>query len=204
MLRSLSALFLGISLVMSAGAEAQMVSKDPAHAPSGFYKLETGHSLVLFSIMHMGLTDYYGRFDKLSGHLNFVATQPEKSSTEITIDTTSIDTPSDQLNNELRGTSVFSTQQFPTATFKSTSIERTGPDSGKMTGDLTIKGVTKPVVLDVTFTGGEQNPLKNSYALGFHASVTVKRSDFGMTSMMWSPFVGDDVNLIIEAMFEQS
>jgi polyisoprenoid-binding protein YceI len=108
-----------------------------------------------------------------------------------------------ELINELVGPAVFDSAHFPTSTFKSTSIERTGSMTGKMTGDLTIHGVTKPVTFDVTFNGGLQAPIGNAYEIGFHATSTVKRSDFGLDKMMWKSFVGDDVKLIIEALFTQ-
>jgi polyisoprenoid-binding protein YceI len=201
MLRALFAVLLIGTLGSSACASD--VSKDTAKAPSGTYTLETEHSLVLFSVLHLGLTDYYGRFDKLEGSLSFDANTPEKSATSITIDTTSVDTPSARLNDTLKDSSVFASTQFPTATFKSTSITRTGPDTGRIEGLLTMKGVTKPVVLDAVFRGGALNPLTGKYALGFHATGVVKRSDFGMAGTIWSPFVSDEVNLTIEAMFEQ-
>ncbi len=72
-----------------------------------------------------------------------------------------------------------------------------------MTGDLTLHGVTKPVTFNVTFNGGVQNPTSGAYAIGFHAETTLHRADFGLTSMVWSSFVGDDVKLTIEAMFQQ-
>src|SRR6185369_30488 len=77
------------------------------------------------------------------------------------------------------------------------------PTTGKMTGDLTIHGVTKPVTFDVTYNGGLKAPIGNAYDLGFHATTTIKRSDFGLDKMMWNSFVGDDVKLTIEAMFLQ-
>ena len=201
MLRPLFAVLLVASL--GSTAFAADISKDPVQAPSGTYKLETQHSLVLFSVLHTGLTDYYGRFDRLQGSLRFDGNSPEKSGTIITIDTTSVDTPSTRLNDTLKDASVFSSTQFPTAVFKSTAITRTGPDTGRIEGMLTMKGMTKPVVLDAVFRGGALNPLTGKYALGFHATGVVKRSDFGMTSAIWSPFVSDDVTLTIEAMFEQ-
>jgi polyisoprenoid-binding protein YceI len=200
MLRRLSAVC--FALVLSHAAYAQSVSDDPTRAPNGAYKMDTAHSLIVFSIAHLGLTDYYGRFDKLSGTLNFDGNEPEKSSTSVTIDTSSVDTPSTRLNDEIKN-SVFGATQFPEATFKSTSITKTGPTTGKITGDLTIKGVTKPVVLDAVFRAGGPNPMGSGYSLGFHATATIKRADFGLTDMMWSRFVGDDVNLIIEALFVQ-
>lgn len=104
---------------------------------------------------------------------------------------------------DLTSSAVFDAAQFPAATFKSTSIVRTGPTSGKITGNLTIKNVTKPVTLDATFNGGRPNPMNNSYALGFSATATIKRTDFGLTGMVWEPFVSDDVQLTIQAMFQQ-
>ena len=188
---------------MAGAAGAQSVSADPRQAPTGPYRMEPNHSLVLFAISHLGVTDYYGRFDRLSGTLGFDSSKPERSTVSIVIDMTSIDVPSQRLVGELAGAAVFDAAQFPTATFKSTSIVRTGPTTGKITGDLTIKNVTKPVTLDAVFGGGRQNPMGSSYALGFHATGTIKRSDFGITGMPWNSMVGDDVKLTIEVMFLQ-
>jgi len=201
MLRRAAAFVLGA--MIAAPALAQGISKDPSQAPSGAYRLETTHSQLLFAIPHFGLTNYYGRFDRLSGTLNFDSHQPEKSAVSISVETASVDTPSGELNNELKSANVFDAGNFPTVTFKSTSVTRTGPDSGTITGDLTIKGVTKQVTLDAVFGGGAPNPMGDSYALGFHAKATIKRSDFGMTGMMWNSMVGDEVALTIEALFDQ-
>ena len=200
-MRSIVTALFAVSLV--AAASAQGVSPDPKQAPTGRYALETRHSQLLFAIVHEGLTDYYGRFDKLSGTLNFDSGEPEKSAVSIAIDTSSIDVPSQQLIGDLAGKAVFDAQDFPSATFRSTSIVRTGPQTGKMTGDLTIKNITKPVTLDVTFAGGRIDPMGSTYAIGFEATATIKRTDFGITGMPWEPFVGDDVKLIIEAVFQQ-
>lgn len=186
-----------------APASAQSVSTDAKQAPTGRYSAQSSHTLVLFSIFHSGTTNYYGRFDRIAGTMNFDSGEPQKSSVSIQIDMTSLDTPSAALNAELQGPNVFDAVKFPSATFKSTSITRTGPNTGKITGDLTIRNVTKPVTLDVVFHGGAPNPMSNAYAVGFSASATIKRTDFGITGMRWEPFVGDDVKLIIEALFQQ-
>ena len=191
------------TFALAGAAHADGVSTDPKKAPAGAYQVETHHTLVLFAIPHLGLTDYYGRFEKISGTLNFNPGAPGKSSVDVSIDTSSANVMSAELINELVGPAVFDSAHFPTATFKSTSIERTGSTTGKMTGDLTIHGVTKPVTFDVTFNGGLQAPIGNAYEIGFHATSTVKRSDFGLDKMMWKSFVGDDVKLIIEALFTQ-
>lgn len=201
MLRQLFLAAFAGSVILSLGAQAQ--PKDITGAPNGAYSLDVAHSQVLFSISHLELTDYHGRFDKVSGTLNLDANEPEKSATSITIDMNSLDTPSAELNDILKGSSVFSASQFPAATFKSTAVTRTGADTGRIAGDLTIKGVTKPVTLDVVFNGTKRNPLKGDFILGFRAKTTIKRSDFGLTNTIWSSFVGDDVNLEIEALFEQ-
>jgi polyisoprenoid-binding protein YceI len=192
---------LSLALASCLPVLAQNVSTDPAKAPSGIYEVNAGHTQLLFSIMHLGLTDYFGRFDKLSGTMTYNDSQPERSSVDISVDTTSLDVPVPRLTDELKN--VFGVQQYPTAAFKSTSITRTGPDTGRMSGLLTMRGVTKPVTLDVTFNGGELSPMGGGYALGFRATGTIKRSDFGLTQMIWSQFVSDDVHLIIEAMFDQ-
>lgn len=187
--------------MLTTSATAQS-SSDPKQAPTGSYSLETRHSQLLFAIPHMGITDYYGRFDKLSGSLNWNAGAPEKSSVNVTIDMTSADTPSRELIGELIGANVFKADQFPTATFKSTSVTRTGPSTGTIAGDLTLRGVTRPVTLDVTFGGVTQDTFTGANDIGFHATATVKRTDFGITGMVWEGIVGDDVKLTIEAMFQ--
>ncbi len=191
------------SLAFAGLARADGVSTDPRSAPAGAYQIETHHTQVLFAIPHLGITDYYGRFEKVSGTLNFNPGAPEKSAVSVAIETASANVVSEQLINEIVGPSVFDSAHFPTATFKSTSLARTGPASGKMTGDLTIHGVTKPVTFDVTFNGGLPAPMGAAYDIGFHATATIKRSEFGLDKMMWASFVGDDVKLIIEAMFQQ-
>ncbi len=203
MTRLLVPAVLVLALAIVPPAAAQSVSKNASRAPNGSYQLEPNHSQLLFSVVHLGLTDYYGRFDTLSGTLNFDANQPERSAVSITVDMTSVDTPSTRLSEELKAPTAFNTAQFGTASFKSTAIVRTGPDTGRITGDLTIKNVTRPVTLDATFNGGGLNPMNNSYALGFHATASFKRSDFGLTTMPWSSFVSDDVQLLIEAMFQK-
>jgi polyisoprenoid-binding protein YceI len=183
-------------------ASAQSVSTDAKQAPTGRYANDPGHTQILFSIFHAGTTNYYGRFDRATGTLNYDSPEPDKSSVSIQIDMTTIDVPSATLNTELKSANVFDVEKFPTATFRSTSITRTGPGMGKITGDLTIKNVTKPVTLDVVFHGGALNPMSNAYAMGFSATTTIKRTDFGLTGMRWEPFVGDDVKLIIEVLFQ--
>jgi polyisoprenoid-binding protein YceI len=179
------------------------VSTDTKKAPSGAYTVEVRHTQVMWGIPHLGITDFYGRFEKISGSLNFNASSPEKSAVSITIQMNSLNTPNAPLIGELTSASAFDVQKYPTATFKSTAVEKTGPTTGKITGDLTLHGVTKPITLDVTFGGGIADPLSGAYDVGFHATGTIHRKDFGITGMTWESFVGEDVKLVIEALFTQ-
>ncbi len=140
-------------------AQAAGISTDPKQAPAGAYQIEPRHTVVLFAIPHLGLTDYYGRFEKTSGTLNFTPGAPEKSSVSVTIDMASLNVPNGELMGELAGAAVFDAAQLPQATFTSTAVERTGPTSGRMTGDLTIQGVPTQVAFDVTFNSGAQAPM---------------------------------------------
>lgn len=167
---------------------------------SGLYTLDASHTTLLFNVGHMGFSNYFGRFNKLSGTLQFDARAPENSKLAITIDMTSIDTNNEKLEGELKSSQFFDTANFPTATFVSTAIEPTGPTTGKVTGNLTLHGVTRPVVLNVTFNGGGQNALSAADVLGFSATGTFDRSQFGVT--LYLPMVGDATALTISSEFQ--
>ena len=200
-MRHIALAAIALALVGSTSSPGQTVSKDPAQAPSGPYVSNENHTQVLFSVRHLGLTDFHGRFDRISGTLAFDSKQPERSAVTITIDTASLDTTSERLNNGLK--TLFRAQQYPTMTFKSISVTRTAPDTGRIDGMLTIQDVTKPVILDVTFNGGGRPPIGSGYSLGFHAVGVIRRSDFGLDKVFWSRFVSDEVALTIEAEFDQ-
>jgi polyisoprenoid-binding protein YceI len=194
-------------VLQAAAAFALLVSPafalDTQNVPKGNYVLDPDHAQVIFTITHMGLSGFYGRLGKATGTLSFDAAAPEQSALNVQIDMTTIDTHVPKLDGELTG-GFFNSAKFPTATFKATKIEKTGDHTGTVTGDLTIKDVTKPVTLNVTFNGGRDSPIPfKPYRIGFDATGTIKRSDFGLTGTMWSPFVSDDVTLGIEAEFEQ-
>ena len=193
-----------LALLAIAGAAQAAPSADAKKAPTGSYSMDPRHSLIVFAIPHLGITDYYGRFDHVTGSLSFNSGAPEKSSVSVTIDMTSLDVPSKELVSELSGTGVFNAEKFPTATFKSTSVVRTGANSGTITGDLTLHGVTKSVTLDATFGGLTTDPFSGADDIGFHATTMVKRTDFGLTGMVWESIVGDDVKLTIEAAFQHA
>ena len=199
-----SALALLMVWLASTGAQAQTAAINPALAPSGRYRVVRDHTQVVFSAMHLGLSPYYGRLGGATGTLTFSPLDPSRSALAIELDAKSIATMSDAVSRALCADDAFACAKSPKIGFKSTAIKRTGDTAGEITGDLTIAGVTKPVTLTARFHGGMQGPLgQDNYQLGFSAEATIKRSEFGLTKMIWSPTVGDDIRLFIAAEFEQ-
>ncbi|HUB85834.1 MAG TPA: YceI family protein [Rhizomicrobium sp.] len=175
----------------------------PLTAKAGTYKIDPNHTQIIFAIRHEGLSTFYGRFSKISGGMNFDPAAPQASVLNVAIDMTGIQTHVDDLDNELRD-NVFDAKKYPTATFVSTGIVKTGDNTGTVTGNLTLNGVTRPVTLDVTFNGGRSAPIPfQPYRIGFDATATIHRADFGLDGMIWSGFVGDDVTLMIESEMEK-
>jgi polyisoprenoid-binding protein YceI len=172
-------------------------------AKAGTYTIDPDHTQVIFAIRHEGLSTFYGRFSKISGGLTFDPASPQTSALNVTIDMTGIETHVDALDKELRD-SVFNAEKFPTATFVSTGITKTSDNAGTVTGNLTLNGITKPVTLTVTFNGGRNSPIPfQPYRIGFDATGTIHRADFGLDGMVWSGFVGNDVTLMIESEMEK-
>lgn len=163
--------------------------------PSGAYVSEPTHTSLTWRIGHMGLSQYTAHFDKVEASLNFDSVNNEKSSVSATIDPLSVSTGLPNFNKEI-GEEFF---EGKTITFKSTKLEKTGAITGKMTGDLTFRGVTKPVTLDVTFNGGIMHPFAKTQAIGFSAHGYIKRSEFGLDKFI--PMITDEVEIIIETEF---
>ena len=176
---------------------ACMLLAAPAHAKGpGKYSYDPAHTQILFQADHLGFSHPHGRFDKFSGGFTFDPAHPEASSIDVTIDTNSIDMASETWNSAMKGSNFFNTAKFPKMTFKSTRVEKTGENAGRVTGDLTLLGVTRPVTLDVTYNRSGTHPYNKNYIAGFSATGRIKRSDFGMT---WGlPGIGDNVGLDIQ------
>jgi polyisoprenoid-binding protein YceI len=173
-----------------------------ASAPSGLYQLDANHASVTFKILHMGFSRYTGRFDKMEATLNFDNGTPEKSELNVTIYPNSVDTNNAKLEEELREDKWFNVIKFPRATFRSTSIERTGPTTGKITGDFTLLGITHKLTLDTTLIGVGQNLFTKKPVVGFSATGILHRSDYGLSNLI--PMVSNDVTLEIEAEFDKA
>jgi polyisoprenoid-binding protein YceI len=168
----------------------------PARAQVETYLLDKPHTQVIFSVNHLGFSNSYGKFLDYDGKIIFDRGTPEKSHVEVTIQTASLDMGDEKWDAHMKNADFFNVEKFPVMTFKSTGIELTGENTADITGDLTILGVTKPVVLATVFKNAGKHPMMDRWGAGFSATATVKRSDFGMSYGV--PMVGDEVNIIIE------
>ena len=173
-----------------------MLGITPAKAQVEKYEFDTVHSQIIFFIDHLGFSISEGEFLDFDGFIEFNRDEPEKSKTEVTIETASIDMDDEKWNDHMKNKDFFNVEKYPTMTFKSTDIKVTGENTADITGDLTILETTKPVVLKTTFRKAGKHPFGDKYAAGFSASAKIKRSDFGMNYGL--PNVGDDVTIRIE------
>lgn len=178
--------------------QAQEVSSSPAQVRAGTYTADPGHTRVTWSISHLGYSTYSGIFPAVTGTLVLDENDTSKSRVEVTIPVERVGTLDPDLDKHLKAPDFFDVAKFPTATFKSTGIRAVGR-TAKITGDLTLRGVTKPVTLDVTFNQAGV-AMDKLYTVGFDATAVIKRSDFGMTTYL--PVLGDEVTLRIEAEFK--
>lgn len=195
-----TALLLALAITPTPVAQAD-ASPDVKDMPTGTYQLDPNHTSITFKINHMGFSHYTGRFDKMEATLNFNSGAPEQSQLNVTIYPNSVNTNNAKLEEELRGENFFNVIKFPRASFQSTKIDRAGSTTGKITGDFSFLGQTHPVVLDVTLIGAGKRPMDGMQVIGFSATGTIRRSDFGFTNLV--PMVGDDVALEIEAEFDK-
>jgi polyisoprenoid-binding protein YceI len=176
--------------------------------PAGDYKLDPAHASLEFKVNHLGFSHYTARFADFDAKLRFDPANPSASSVEATIDPKSLTLPSPPagFKDELIGKDWLNTAQYPTITFRSTKVEVTGANTAKVTGDFTLHGVTKPVVLDATFNGGYAgHPMDPHARIGFSAHGAFNRSEFGIGFGVPAPGstvgVSDAVEVLIEAEF---
>lgn len=175
---------------------ATLLIATPAFAALDHYTLDKEHTNIVFHINHLGFSEMVGLMTSYDGSFRFDPHQPKQSSVDVTINPAGIHTSSKKLDEVLQGAQWFNTAKFPTMHFVSTAINVTGAHTGDVTGNLTMLGVTKPVVLHVHFNKADFFPMVHDFKAGFSATATIKRSDFGMTSYI--PMVGDEVRLEIQ------
>jgi polyisoprenoid-binding protein YceI len=173
---------------------------DPARAVAGVYQVDPDHTQVLFTVGHLGFSEYTGMFTHPTGALTLDPKNPAVDTVDISFPIAKVLTTSPELDKHLQTADFFDAAKYPTGRFVSTKVTKTGDGSATIDGNLTLRGVTKPVSLDVRFVGAGDMvmgpPVPN---IGFAATTTIKRSDFGISYGV--PLVSDDVLLTINAAF---
>lgn len=181
---AISTLSLGLMAAANAFAETQT------------YTIDSSHTAVVWDIDHFGFSKPSGKFMDITGSIELDQQNPSLSKVEVIIPVDKVNTGVEKLDEHLKGADFFDVAQFPNATFVSTKVEKISEKALKVTGDLTLHGVTKEVVLDVNINKIGENIFKKQTA-GFSATATIKRSDFGITTYL--PGLGDEVSLQIQS-----
>ncbi len=180
------------ALAMTAAATAQ----------AGTWQIDSNHTAAQFSVRHLGVSTVRGAFTKVTGSAKYDPADPSKGSLEATIDANSVDTRVEMRDNDLRSPRFFDAQKFPTITFHSKATKSSGPGKLQITGDLTIHGVTKEVVLDVDGpTEPIKDPMGKGMRMGASATTKVNRQDFGVGAL--PGVVGDEITITIDAELTQ-
>jgi len=162
---------------------------------SGTYKIDPSHTDVLAQWSHFGFSNPTAHFGQAEGTLVYDAADVSKSTVQVTLPLAGLNSFTAKFDEHLKSADFFDAAKFPAATFKSTKVESAGTNKLTVTGDLTIKDITKPVTLDVTINGGGEHPMAKVPAAGFDATTTLKRSDFGVGA--YAPNVSDEVKIRI-------
>ena len=170
-------------------------ARDLAQAPS--FDVDTVHSSVVFKIQHLGISNFYGRFDDFSGSFTLDPTNLAGASVEVTVKAESVSSGNQGRDGHLRNPDFFNTKQFADVSFKSTSVAK-GENKGEfiLKGDLTLLGVTKPIEATLTWVGERDAGDRMGYRAGIEAVFTFKRSDFGMTYGVANGALSDEVTII--------
>lgn len=159
-------------------------------------KIDPVHSFVIFSVHHLQAGYVYGTFEAgPSGNISYDKSDPEKSSFDVHVDVDSLHTHNSRRDKDLKGPDFFNVKQFPDLTFKSASVKKTGDSTMDVTGDLTLRGVTKLITVSMEMTGVGKG-MSGETRVGFQTNFTIKRSDFGMLADP-DPIIGDEVRIIV-------
>jgi len=169
------------------------------------YLLDPAHSTIGFNVKHMMIAKVHGAFEKVTGKFVYDNSQPEKSIVDAIIEAASINTREPQRDGHLKSPDFFDVENFPSITFKSKALKASGEGELKLTGDLTIKGVTKEVILVVEGPSDELKDPFGNIKIGVSATTKIKRKEFGLS---WNAaletggvLVGDDVNIVLDLQF---
>lgn len=198
-----------VAAAITASIASAQASQQAGPAPAavaeavqgGTYALDKSHAKIVWGVSHLGFSTYYGEFSDFDAQLVLDSQRPENSKLNVTVDLNSVDTHNDALDTHLKTPDFFDTAKHATATFASTTVQRTGPTTANVTGNLTLHGVTKPIALAVTLNKAAEQPMTKAYTAGFSAEAVIDRTAFGMTT--YAPALGSEVKLIISGEFQR-
>ena len=173
---------------------------DPGRVIAGKYKVDPAHTQVVWTVDHLGVSPLSGALGASGGTLEIDPAKPSAAKVSIIFNVAEMSTTSPAFAKHLLSADFFDVAKFPTATFTSTALQVSG-SSAKITGNLTIKGISKPVTLDAKFFGAGINPMSKALNVGFSGTATIKRSDFGLGFAV--PLVADQLDLRIAGAFER-
>jgi polyisoprenoid-binding protein YceI len=162
------------------------------------------HSQLGFTVTHLGINDVSGTFNDFDVTVQSLKPDFSDASIEMTAKTASIDTRVEARNNHLKSADFFDVEKYPTLSFKSTSVKPAGTNKYKLTGDLTLHGITKPVTMDLLYKGTVENPMSKKQTAGFQVSGTIKRSDFNVGPKFPAPMISDEVKIKADGEFVQN
>lgn len=172
-------------------------------AQTASWKVDPMHSQLSFSTTHLGISDVDGLFKKFDATATGSAADFSDAVFELTADVSSIDTEVEMRDKHLRSADFFDVEKFPTMTYKSTGIEKAGENKYRLTGNLTLHGVTKPVTMDLWYRGTIVNPQSKTPTAGFQLTGTIKRSDFGIGEKFAPPMLSDEVKIKADGEFKK-
>ncbi|NOW48001.1 polyisoprenoid-binding protein YceI [Novosphingobium sp. SG751A] len=197
--RCLAGAALAILAATPAWAEPGIVSRNPADLPAGAWKIDPGHASLTVRLSHLGFSFFTLRFDRIAAQFDYDPAHPAAAHVSAQIDPASVSTGQPALDKELAQEAWFDAAHDKTISFVSRSIDPGDGHRGTMTGDLTMRGVTRPVTLAVTFNGTGTGFGLPTPRAGFSASTVIHKSEFGMNR--YASMLGDDVSVVIEAEF---
>ena len=186
----------GCSSIMAAALKPDLKARAAALEP-GDWRLDPDHAALLFRINHLGYSDLVGRFDHFDVSLAGDGSHPDEARASAVIDITSLDMGNDTFTGDLLGKRWFDAADYPEASFRTLSVMPTGGTTADVAGELTLRGVTKPVTLKVRLNGTAYDRIRGADVAGFSASAVISRSDFGLDA--FSGLVTDEVRIEIEA-----
>jgi polyisoprenoid-binding protein YceI len=200
-----TAALLLVGVTLAGAASTAVIAQDgmttiPAEVKPGVYVLDASHGKITWSVRHLGFSTYIGQVTGTAAKLKLDPKNLGASNLDATVDMNTIGSLNGELDKQLKSAAFFDVAKFPQASFKSSGIKQTGERTADIAGDLTLHGVTKPIVIHATFNQAGPFPMNKIYSVGFDGAATIKRSEFGVSYGV--PMVSDDITLRFEAEFK--